>query len=179
MIKNLVFYFFIALFFGLIFYFIQTDSELSAFLKRNSSSYFWFFIFFCTLLLVTGLIYYKSLDDYDQETRKTVNASKINIAIWAVYWICWSIYNAILLLNQPSAKTFVFSFLVTNVPGIVLYMITFSFRNEQISERTHLKGKGSITIFEGDDKPYSFVYYSGFYGILCIPLYTITLLILF
>lgn len=160
---------------------IKNDATLYDFIAINATYLITFLIIFALVVFITAMVYQRSLDDTDVETVATVRASIINIVLWCCFWISWCIFNVVAILRNPlDIKLIVFSFLLTNLPAIFLFLFTLSMRKDQIKSRPHLQNKkGLFTTFAGDDKSLSAKYYSGFYGLLTIPLYLLVMAVYF
>lgn len=157
------------------------DATINNFIATNSTYLIIFIIIFGLVALIAAKIYQRSLDETDDETEATASASVINIILWCCFWISWCVFNVVILLRNPvDLKLIIFSFLITNLPGILIFFITLSMRRDQIKDREHLQDrKGFFTTFTGDDRSLSFQYYSGFYGLVTIPLYLLALAVYF
>jgi hypothetical protein len=158
--------------------FFDKDHFIGYLLTENKSAFQLFLIVFAVLLCITGILFQRTLDFVDCETRATVKVAIINIVIWCVFWVCWSVYNVkVLFHHQVNGKVFVFSFVLTTLPGIMFFIFGLVTRKEDLASRT-MKHVGAtsaeIAVYEKLLQP---GYYLGFYGILTVPLYWIAFLI--
>jgi hypothetical protein len=134
------------------------------------------------LAFLTSLNYQKSLSSFDDINEKTTKASILNVIAWSIFWICWSIFNAIAYNSYylQSTTIFVLSFSVAVIPGILVLVFTLSVRRSELSDfkKFNIITKDEKGFYVGKYKSLSMVYYSGLYGILSIPVYLIALFIL-
>ena len=93
-------------------------------------------------------------------------------------WVSWSIFCAWLTYNNlPMTKLVLFTiiFLVT-VPGLIAFIFSRSIRNSQIREEQIDREKAGENY-----EPYTVCldrkYYSGYYGLVCLPVYLIALFV--
>ena len=158
--------------------FFDKDHFIGYLLNENKRAFQVFLIVFAVLLCTTGILFQRTLDFVDCETPATVKAIIINIVIWCVFWICWSVYNVMVLFHHPvNRKVLVFSFLLTILPGILSFIFGLVSRKEDLASRSLMhvgSTPGEVAVYEKLLQP---GYYLGFYGILTIPLYWIAFLI--
>ncbi len=173
----------IILFYFLIDKLLHLSTEILLFFQSNKIALFAFIIIGVVLFLIHYTLYFSSLDFVEAETIDTVKVAKIFVKIWSLFWICWGVYCAILLSNsyKPTIQLrFIISFLVL-IPSLV-----FPFFSE-ILRRLEMKEEQANKLLLGDKynelEPYysnaSRKYYTGYYALLAIPAYLITLLFLF
>lgn len=181
-------------FFGVIFsmvviicFFLLVDKILNTFpsVKRlfiNNSEIFLFFIFgLFVVFTVTASLYYRSLDFFEAETNETIKALIINVMIWSIFWLAWSIFCAWLTLNNAPLSTsvqFVIILLVF-VPGFIAFIISTYSRRQDIRDEEKSKLAMGDNYYKSD--PYTLClsrkYYSGYYGLICLPVYFISIII--
>ena len=150
-------------------------------ITENKKAFLAFFIVFVVLVFITGIMYQRTLDSDDYETPSTVKAIIKNIVSWCVFWVCWSVFNVIVLFHlfhhPVNMKVLVFSFLLAALPGILFFIFGLISRKEDLAFR-HDKHVGStpveIAVYEKLLQP---GYYVGFYGILTVPVYWIAFVI--
>ena len=157
-----------------IFYFDEAPF-LPQYLDDHMVTFNVFFYVFLAVLLVTARIYDASVKFYDEYSLRTVKASIINIVIWSTFWLCWCIFNLIVLIEHPfSLKLYLFSFLITNGPGAAIFTFGISFWLDRQSDWENIK---SDLIAQGEfeltEKAYRLTYQSMLYGILTIPLFLV------
>lgn len=157
-----------------IFYFDDAPF-LPQYLDDHKVTFKVFFYVFLAVLLATARIYDASMKFYDEYSPKTVKASIINVVIWSAFWLCWCVFNLIVLIEHPfSLKLFLFSFLLTNGPGAVVFSFGLTLWVEQMKDwdtiKSDLIAQGE---FEETEKAYRLTYQSLLYGILTIPLFLV------
>lgn len=145
---------------------------------ENSSYFYGFTIALIFVLLLTLRIYSQTLGVYEAETNETPKAAIKNAIIWTFFWVSWSIFCAWLTYtNSPMTKLVLFTiiFLVT-VPGLIAFIFSRSIRNSQIREEQIDREKAGENY-----EPYTVCldrkYYSGYYGLVCLPVYLIALFV--
>ena len=144
----------------------------------NSSYFLGFIIALILVLLLTLGIYSKTLGVYEAETKDTPKAAIKNAIIWTIFWVSWSFFCAWLTnTNSPITKLVLFTilFLVT-IPGFISFIISRNIRNSQIRQEQIDRQKVGENY-----EPYTVCldkkYYSGYYGLVCLPVYLIALVI--
>lgn len=155
--------------------YIDRDQELHAFFAVNQSVLNGFLIIGAVLLLITSLIFHRTLDFLDEETHATLKVIRINIVVWSIFWIWWTVHNVLLLFQFPiTTKLMIFSFLLTTLPGISFFLYAVWSRKELLKSGTY-SDEECADKFEGYKKLSTLKYYVGFYGIITIPVYLITM----
>jgi hypothetical protein len=152
-------------------------SDIKHLFVDNSNYFYGFIILLMFVSLLTLGIYSKTLGVYEAETKDTPKAAIKNAIIWTIFWISWSIFCAWLTKTNSSTTKLVLLtilFLVT-VPGLISFVISRSIRNSQIRQEQNDKQK------EGENyEPYTICldrkYYSGYYGLVCLPVYLVALI---
>jgi hypothetical protein len=149
------------------------------FISRKTRLLQWIFE---ALAFLTSLNYQKSLEAFDDITEKTIKASILNVIAWSVFWIYWSIFNAIAYNSYylQSTAVFVLSFSVAVVPGILVLVFTLFVRRSELRDfkKFNVVTKDEKGFYVGKYKSLGLVYYSGLYGILSMPVYLIARFIL-
>jgi hypothetical protein len=139
-----------------------------------------FFGIFIVLIFVTSRIYENSANIYDY-IIEDIKPSLINISIWTTFWISWSIYNLIILFSggEFSFSLATISALLTHTPGLIIFFFTYATRKAELADLGPevLKEDSIAKIYEGDQRSASFRYYSGFYGVITIPIHTIACIV--
>lgn len=133
------------------------------------------------VLLVTARIHEHSANGYDYIIRD-IKPSLINICLWTTYWLCWTVFNLVFLFAEKDlGPNILFVTLITNLPGLVIFWFTWSARKEELSaiDPALLKEDNIFKEYEGELRSGSFRYYSGFYGLITIPVFVIGFLIHF
>jgi hypothetical protein len=157
-----------------IFYFNDAP-YLAHYLDSNKISLKVFIGVFMVVILVTSKIFDSSTDILDEYTARTVKTSVINIVIWSVFWLCWCCFNLMVLFKYPfSLKLYLFSFLITNAPGALIFSfgisMWFDLRQDWETIKSDLIAQGQL---EAVEKAYRIPYHSTLYGILTIPLFLV------
>jgi hypothetical protein len=159
--------------------YFKSDSTISGFLFVYKNQLIAFLVIFILLAFTSAIIYQRSLDDVDEETETTVKSSIVNVILWSGFWIGWCIFNVIAILHYSiTIKLFIFSFLLTNVPGISVFIFTLSTRRDQLKSRQSTSTRvPAIKGFNQSKNSLLVRYHSGFYGILTTPVYLLGLLV--
>jgi hypothetical protein len=160
--------------------YIYNDAIISHFIMENGNALWAFLFSFALLLFITGLLYQRTLDFLDEVTPLTVNRTILNIVLWCLFWISWCVYNVKILFNYSFGnKLFIFSFLLTTIPGVSFFIYAIWSRNDELKARRN--GDVDIRVsdenFETDQKLLKITYFIGFYGIFTIPVYLLTYVI--
>lgn len=152
-------------------FYINNDSFLNNFYSINLSKIKLLFLVFFTTLLITSLVYQKTLVYYDEPSMLTNYASIINVLIWSAYWIWWGIENAKMMLHYPirSQKIELFSFLFS----LGLPLIVFSFT--LITDLKEIKENAQSLLQDKDRFLYKWYSYCGFYSIIGCIVYLIAI----
>jgi hypothetical protein len=149
------------------------DPMIKRFITDNKTALYVFLGILAVVSLITAKIFSSTKFD-DEYTPATVKTSIINIIIWSAFWLCWCCYNLLVLFEYPlMLKLLVFSFLVTSLPVILVFCITYSVWKEEQKDLAERKNELITSDYAAVEKAYRFSYYSGHYGILTIPLYII------
>lgn len=156
-------------------YYFYDASFLNQYIHDNKVAFQVFIGVFVAVVLVTSKIFDSSLDILDEYTARTVKTSVINIVIWNVFWLCWCCFNLIVLFKYPfTLKLYLFSFLITNGPGALMFVFGISmwldYQKDWETIKSDLIAQGEL---EAVEKAYRIPYQSTLYGILTIPLFLI------
>jgi hypothetical protein len=179
-------------FFGVIFlvaasmgFFLFADKALKAvpdvrkLFVDNSSSFIFFSLALVVIFFISFIAYTKTLDFVEAETKVTITISVISVIIWSVFWTAWSIYCASLTLNfRPMSLSVILVILIlVAVPGLLAFFFSKDLRRQQINEEEDDKKLAGDNNFD----PYTLCldkkYYSGYYGLICLPVYLVSLLV--
>lgn len=132
-------------------------------------------------LVFSYLTYISTLDFWEAETEATVKSSIISVVIWIIIWISWSIFCAWLTLTfNPMTRLVKLTIIgLVIIPGLTGFLFSRNIRQQQLREQEeHMK---SISAGNFNSEPYIICidrkYYSGYYGLLCLPVYLVSLLI--
>lgn len=159
--------------------FFQAIPNTKLLIVKNASVFGYFTIAFVVVAIITAKIYYRTLDFLETETTATKRACTINACIWAIYWAAWSVYcgwlqsSYALVLNDVTITLFLLAIL----PGFLMFLFARNVRKDAIAQETKNK-----TLSTSNYEPYTIClerrYYSGYYGLLCLPVYLITVMLL-
>jgi hypothetical protein len=108
-----------------------------------------FIYVFLAVVLITSKIFDSSTDGYDEYTRRTVKTSIINVVIWSIFWLCWCCFNLMVLFKYPlSLKLYLFSFLITNGPGALIFCfgmsMWFEYQEDWATIKSDLVAQGEL-----------------------------------
>ncbi len=154
--------------------------DVRVLLLQHGVHFIYFLIGIIIIILLTGAIYYRTLDFWEAETEATKNACIINAIIWSCFWICWSIFCACITPNTIPLNMLdlIFIFLLVFIPGFIAFLISKNIRTKEIlqmkkeiSNNINASKMELFTIFVERK------YYSGYYGLICLPVYLVALLI--
>jgi len=159
--------------------FFQAIPNTKVLLNNNASSFGYFIIAFIVIAIITAKIYYRTLDFLETETITTKRACTINACIWTIYWTVWSVYCGLIQRRYPLVvnDVTITLFLLAILPGFLMFLFARNVRKDAIAQETKNK-----TLSTSDYEPYTIClerrYYSGYYGLLCLPIYIITVMFL-
>jgi hypothetical protein len=151
-------------------------------LFRYNKYFFVLFAYvFVFIIIVTNLLHIKSLDVFESETKSSITVSIFNVIVWMFFWMVWSIFCALLSLSfKPQSievKLTILTLLI--VPSLSSFFISYNLRNEILKEEG-IKNHIDIQKYLKSE-PYYYrlerKYYSGYYALICIPVYLLTLAI--
>lgn len=154
--------------------YVKSEPLCALFLAEHKVALLSFAGVLAVVAIVTGTIHDKAADSFGDKTERSVNAARTNISIWCAFWLCWCGYNVWALFSYPFALAlFTLSFVLTNAPGICLFVITWSIRRDELKEWEVEQKNLSFSDVVAIEKAYRFAGYSGFYGVLTLPLYLV------
>ena len=147
----------------------------------NGRLFSYFIIGLIVVTIITASIYYRTLDFFEAETKATIKASIISAIIWTLYWTSWSVFCAWLTLNNKPLTPLV-QCIITGlvlVPGLIAFVISRKIRRQQINDEETSKLSLGDNYYKSE--PYTLCldkkYYSGYYGLICLPIYVVSLII--
>lgn len=168
-----------------LFFLIDKGSEKVPDIRRlfvDNGKYFRWFIFSAAgLFIFSYMTYIGSLDFWEAETKSTIKVATVSAFLWALFWIFWGIYCAWLTHTFDIQTTLVKLTLVVLVtlPGLIAFVFSRNIRKQQLKEEEDDKTTMGRDYYNSE--PYILCvdrkYYSGYYGLLCLPVYLICLLI--
>jgi len=156
------------------------QSDVATFFKFHSVSLLFFLAFFVLLSIISASNYLKTLDFWEAETLSSIKAIRINRLLWGSFWLTWSIYCSWLYFYHKPMTNGLFLLITAFaiVPGLLTFYMAWQVRKEeaiQNEEGKYLNGE-----LNENWEPYTistaWKHYSGTYGLLCIPIYIITLI---
>jgi hypothetical protein len=155
--------------------YVSKDREIRNFLDVNENFVGAFLMIGAVLLFITSLVYHRTLDFLDEETYVTLKIVRINIVLWSIFWICWTVLNVLLLFQYPiTTKMIIFSFLMATLPGIAFFLFAVWLRKDMLKSGAY-SDENCADKFEGYKKLSALRYFVGFYGIITVPVYLITM----
>jgi hypothetical protein len=132
------------------------------------------------LCIFSFTAYFGSLDSWEEESESSLSASLVSSLLWSIFWISWAIYCAWLTTNfvpVTMAVKITIACLVI-IPSVMAYFISTSLRKEmlqQIKERRsglNENDNSALELLATERK-----YFSGYFGLLCLPVYIISIVI--
>ena len=146
----------------------------------NSTYFIGFLIAAIVTCLTTFLFYVKTLDFFEAETSGTKKAVIFSVIVWITFWVSWSIYCACLTLNfQPQTFSVkVTIWILVLGPGLLAFFISRNIRRQDIFQENNIKSAKNNNSYSVPNTIFmEKKYYSGYYSLLCVPVYLIALLI--
>ncbi len=155
--------------------------DVESFFNNNAHYLFFFVCAFLAVCLISYIVYKRTLDFVDAETKISIKAINFLIFLWVVFWLAWSIFCAWLTFKQAPSTMLVKIIIVTLavVPGLTSFVLSNKFRQQDILFEEESKKRMGDNYYKTEvytiylDKKY----YVGFYGLLCLPVYLITIFI--
>jgi hypothetical protein len=147
------------------------------FLTSNSIGLILSLVLFIILCIWTYMNYFKTLGNFEEETEESGIASKQNGKVWSVFWLAWSLYCSIITIKNNSIdwEILLISSILSIAPGFLAFLFARRIRNIQLKE--NLKDKERLGEKYVDSEPYyiytEWKYFSGYYGLICIPIFII------
>jgi hypothetical protein len=150
-------------------------------LFNNGKLFLYFIIGLIVITIITTFIYFRTLDFDDSETTTTKKALIISVVIWTFYWATWSIFCAWLTLTNKPLTPLAQSIIVglVSIPGLIAFIISRLIRRDQIKneEESKLALGDNYSNADPDTCYLDKRYYSGYYGLICLPVYLASLLV--
>lgn len=159
---------------------LDSNTEVKTLFVQNSRLLKIFFFTAIGLSVFSFTAYFGSLNFWEEETEYSLSASLLSSFFWAIFWICWGIYCAWLTINFDPLTTAV-KLTITGlviIPSSTVYFISHSLRKEIL--RQEEEEKSSLNQTENSEftiNATSRKYFSGYFGLLCLPVYLISLAI--
>jgi magnesium-transporting ATPase (P-type) len=147
----------------------------------NGKFFRWFLFASIGVLIFTYTTYIGTLDFWEAETKATIKVSVISVVLWTIIWILWSIFCAWLTLtfNPLTQLVKLTIILLVIIPGLTGFLFSNNIRRQQLKQEE--KDKKTMGADYFNSEPYTICidrkYYSGYYGLLCLPLYLVSLLV--
>lgn len=178
--KAIIFFAFALIVFIILGKLLDRNPEVKTLFVQNSRLLKIFFFTGLGLSVFSFTAYYGSLNFWEEETEYSLSASLLSSFFWAIFWICWGICCAWLTINfDPltiAVKLFIAGLVI--IPGITAYFISYSLRKEMLKEEQ--EEKTSLNQTENSELniiAISRKYFSGYFGLLCFPVYILSLVI--
>jgi magnesium-transporting ATPase (P-type) len=147
----------------------------------NGKFFRWFLFSSIGVLIFTYTKYIGTLDFWEAETKATIKVSIISVVLWTIIWVSWSIFCAWLTLTfNPLTQLVKFTIIgLVVVPGLTGFLFSRNIRRQQLKQEEDDKKSMGTDYFNSE--PYTICidrkYYSGYYGLLCLPMYLVSLLV--
>lgn len=155
--------------------------EVESFFKDNHLLLKVFLFTGIGLCIFSFTAYFGSLDFWEEESEISLSASLVSSLLWSIFWVSWGIYCAWLTTNFVPVTTAIkitIACLVI-IPGMTAYFISKSLRKEMLQQE--LEKRSSLNQDENsalDLLATERKYFSGYFGLLCLLAYIISLLII-
>lgn len=147
----------------------------------NGRFFRWFLFSSIGVFIFSYTTYVGTLDLWEAETKASITASIISVVLWTMIWISWSIFCGWLTLSfYPKTQLVKFTIIgLVIIPGLTGFLFSRNIRRQQLRQEEEDKKFIGADYFNSElyticrDKKY----YSGYYGLLCLPVYSVTLLV--
>lgn len=165
----------------LIFTLLDKNEEVKSLFLHNSRLLKIFLFTGLGLSVFSFTAYYGSLNFWEEENEESLSASLLSSLFWAIFWICWGIYCAWLTINFDPLTTAVklaIAGLVV-IPSATTFFISHSIRKEMLQQQQ--EDKVSLNQTKNSEPGILATgreYFSGYFGLLCFPVYIVSLVIL-
>lgn len=179
--KAIIFFAFALIVFIVLTKLLDRIPEIKTLFHDNSRLLKIFFFTGLGLSVFSFTAYYGSLNFWEEETEESLSASLLSSLFWAIFWICWGIYCAWLTINfGPSTiavKLTITSLVI--IPSVTAFFISRSLRKEILQQEQEEKSSLNQTKnSEPNILATNRKYFSGYFGLLCFPVYIVSLVIL-
>lgn len=124
--------------------------------------------------------YHGSLNSWEEETDESLSASLLSSLFWAIFWICWGVYCAWLTINVDPLTTAVKLAIagLVIIPGVTAFVFSRSLRKEMLQQEQEDKfNLNQNKNIAPDRRATDRKYFSGYFGLLCFPVYIVSLII--
>ncbi|WP_153796161.1 hypothetical protein [Foetidibacter luteolus] len=158
---------------------LNVRPDLKLLFLSNFDSIKVFFYFLMGVAFVTELIYAKSLKVYNEETKKSLYPILLRITVFIIYWCAWSSFCAWLTLTYKplTALVLIAILLMMILPGLLCCIFSHQLRKDDLKSEEEEKASALPEISTPSVLYLSKRYYSGYYGLICLPVYLIILAI--
>lgn len=147
----------------------------------NATGFRWFLFSSIGVFALSNALYFVTLDFWEAETKYSIKVSIISVVLWIIIWLSWSIFCAWLTLTHnplTASVKFTIAGLVT-IPGLTAYLVSRSLRKQILKQNA--EDKESMGADYSSSEPSIILierkYFSGYYGLLCLPVYLVLLLV--
>ncbi|MFN4008176.1 MAG: hypothetical protein ACK4HE_11760 [Chitinophagaceae bacterium] len=147
----------------------------------NGKLFRWFLFSSIGIYIISYITYIGTLDFWEAETKATKKVSVISVVLWTIIWISWSIFCAWLTLTFNPMTLLVRMVIIglVVIPGLTAFLFSRNIRRQQLRQEEEDKKSMGADYFNSE--PYTICvdkkYYSGYYGLLCFPVYLVALLV--
>ncbi len=153
--------------------------EIKNLFIEYGNGFIWFLIAGTVLSIFTGTFYFSTLDSWEDETEKSITAASLNAIIWSIFWLCWSIYSAWITLHSKllTIPVVIFILLLVVIPGFAAFKFSHGVRLQELKQNDEEKARIGEKYNDCDayNSNTHWKYYSGYYGLICLPVYLISL----
>jgi magnesium-transporting ATPase (P-type) len=147
----------------------------------NGKLFRWFLFSSIGVYIISYITYIGTLDFWEAETQATIKASVISVVLWTIIWISWSVFCAWLTLTFNPMTLLVRMIIIglVVIPGLTAFLFSRNIRRQQLRQEEEDKKSMGADCFNSElyticiDKKY----YSGYYGLLCLPVFLVALLV--
>lgn len=140
----------------------------------NNGKYFTTFLIISVVVYTsTSILYSRTLGYFEEETKETIQVSIITVFLWTIIWTSWSIFCGWLTLFYKP-QTFLVKltiWLLVVVPSLFAFIISYFIRKQQIKQENKYKKLAEPFTICLDKK-----FYSGYYALICVPVYLLMLI---
>lgn len=178
--KAIIFFAFAFMVFVLLYKLLDRTPEIKTLFLNNSRLLAIFFFTGLGLAVFSFTAYAGSLNSWEEEAEESLSASLLSSLFWAIFWVCWGICCA-WLVNNFHPSTIAIKLTITGltiIPSITAFLFSCSLRKEMLQQEQEdklnlIQTKNSTPDILATDRKY----FSGYFGLLCFPVYVVSLVI--
>lgn len=147
----------------------------------NTTGFRWFQFSSIGVFALSNVLYFATLDFWEAETKYSIKVSLISVVLWIIIWLSWSIFCAWLTLtHNPLTASVKFTIVgLVTIPGLTAYLLSKRIRKQILKQEA--EDKRSMGADYSSSEPYYILidrkHFSGYYGLVCLPVYLVSLLI--